>query len=868
MFSKRRLFNSCKHEWLAFGITLLVVILIFWAQGLTPFGKQNLLISDMGTQYLSFFTNSYHAIRTHDFQLYSFSQSLGGNLLPLVAYYLLSPFNIIMFFFSNAADIPTALSVIILLKIATIAWTMTYFLQHHFRQKCWESSIFGVMFALSGFVVVYFFNIMWLDALIWLPLVINGLDKLIDTGKTTSFFCWLTVSVLTDFYLGYMTCWFTLFYFGYRFYVSKQSKQLTFGQASSRFIFSGVLSVGSSAVVLWPTFLGMLETAKTQNSWRNFLPHAEFGLRFFSQLAVGATSYQQRLQHAPTIFCSTLAIALLGAFLLDKKIDWKIRKRNLLWLLLLLGSLWLRPTNTIWHLAQKPAGFVFRNAFFVSFFIILLAYQSWRKSSFQNLSSKRRRYLLLTHLLLLTIGWIASQRKSLAKILAFDNNHLETLPAKFFSSLDILWISLGLVLLVYYLLKFQSQKNFRLFLFGITVLELMFNFNLYLARIPFGNQRNYQFAYQLEDQQLKRLTQPHQMLFRIDNQNTLINTAYQEAYNNYNDPMLFSFHDINYYSSTLNNSLRKNLYSLGLFSHNQRRISSFGLTRVTDLLLGVRFEAKFSPNHQAVEFSSGFIGMGFAVPARLLNLKLQHSNFSALVNQEKVLQSLKTRKDNYFKTAKVLHEQHFDTLQAKYNNQFKLTLKAKETGPVYLENLTRHGLNYNSIRVNNHRITHTDENLDGFRSIQYLGTFKAGQKFSLTFSGKTATLMQQLRIKSLNSQAFNQLRQHLSQNAVQLHYRSTGWQTKLTTHVKRHSRSYWLYLAIPYESGWKVNNGRQNLKVKRVLGSMMVVRVPKNTTKLTLVYHVPGLILGILLSLGMMILYLIWAKLARKRLPK
>ena len=155
------------------------------------------LISDMGTQYLSFFTNIYHAVETHNFQLYSFSQSLGGNLLPLIAYYLLSPFNIIMFLSPSAADIPMMLSLIIMLKIATIAATMTYFLQQHFDRQSWQSAVFGLMFALSGFVVVYFFNIMWLDALVWLPLIINGLDKLIDTGKTVRLFEWLTFRIMS-----------------------------------------------------------------------------------------------------------------------------------------------------------------------------------------------------------------------------------------------------------------------------------------------------------------------------------------------------------------------------------------------------------------------------------------------------------------------------------------------------------------------------------------------------------------------------------------------------------------------------------------------------------------------------------------------
>lgn len=121
-----------KRGWtrpVAAGVLALVIMsMVFTVKGVTPFGSHNLLISDMGGQYLSFFTAYRHALLEHNFQLYSFSQSLGGSAVPTVAYYLLSPFNLLILLFP-AASLPTGLSIIIMVKIAMIAVTMTWFLE-------------------------------------------------------------------------------------------------------------------------------------------------------------------------------------------------------------------------------------------------------------------------------------------------------------------------------------------------------------------------------------------------------------------------------------------------------------------------------------------------------------------------------------------------------------------------------------------------------------------------------------------------------------------------------------------------------------------------------------------------------------------
>lgn len=46
-----------------------------------------------------------------------------------------------------------------------------------------QSWLFSTVYSLSGFVAMNFYNIMWLDAMIWLPLVVVGMTRFFDEGK-------------------------------------------------------------------------------------------------------------------------------------------------------------------------------------------------------------------------------------------------------------------------------------------------------------------------------------------------------------------------------------------------------------------------------------------------------------------------------------------------------------------------------------------------------------------------------------------------------------------------------------------------------------------------------------------------------------
>ncbi len=832
-------------------LAFLVVSAVFISRQITPFGNHNLLISDMGGQYVSFFTAYRHALLQHNFQLYSFSQSLGGNAVPTLAYYLMSPFNLIILAFS-AAQIPTGLTIIIMVKIMAIAVTMTCFLQRHFKTTTWSASLFGLAFSLSGFVALNYFTVMWLDALIWLPLVLMGLDHLMRTGHPGQFFGWLWVSIVTDYYLGYMTCLFVVYYFIYQWFITRD-QTLSFtqelrqrGHLIGKALLTAILSAISSLFILLPAGLGMLQTAKSAQKLSNYLPTLQFKASILSQLGLGATNFSTRLDHAPTIFSTTLVSLLVLVYFVHPAINRHHRWHTAGFLVALLLSMQIQTLNTVWHLFQKPAGFPYRQSFFVSFALIMVAFAAWQARP-KVIATRWQLGLPLSLSLALGLGWLT--------------NH---------GTINAISLKVGLISIAYVICSamvlFLTRKTTQIVLLtGLVTTELGGNFWLNLQHSPFGNQTAYAQAYRTEYRQMAAVNDPDGQLYRVENENTLINSAYAYSshYRNYNDPMLFNFHDLSYYNSTFNNQTRLMLKSLGLYSKNVRRISSSGTNAVSAMLLGLKSTVKLNANGQATTTNlASSVGMGFTVPTSFTALKLLPN--SALANQESLLQTLRPSTTPYFANAtKVNDHVTYEASAKQYHYLHTVTLKVNATGQLYYNDTTAN-TKFSTMRVNG-KITAPVVNADGHLILRQLGHFKRGTTVKLTFKSTQAQLGTHVHLASLDQAKFKQVYQALQKQAFVPTYHASGLMTTVTGTLNNTTNRHWLYVAIPADAGWVANVNGHTVKTKTVLGGMLAIPVTSGHNQITLTYHVPGLTLGSGLSILSLLSFVGWRRWRRRQ---
>jgi len=353
---------------------------------------------------------------------------------------------------------------------------------------------------------------------------------------------------------------------------------------------------------------------------------------------------------------------------------------------------------------------------------------------------------------------------------------------------------------------------------------------------------------------MRAVSEPAGQLYRVTNANTLINQAYREKYNNYNDPLLFNFHGVNAYSSTLNQQTWLTLKAFGLFGENARRISSEGLTPVSEMLLGIKANVTLEHHDQAEAVPNPYyLGMGAVVNQRFKQLQLSKAH--AIDNQGAILQALRPSDTAYFAPATNIKNQWTTQKQATtYHFLHTVTLTAAADGPLYYEDLSG-DTKYTTFRVNDALVAPSID-ANERRLLLNLGTFKKGQTVKLTFKTRHTTLKPNIQLASLDIAQFNQVYQQLLPSSWLPRYQANGFATQVTGTINNQSANRWLFVSIPYEPTWQATVNGHQVMTKPALQGLTLVKVGHGKQTVTLRYRVPGLRLGATIAILSFLSYL------------
>jgi len=364
---------------LCFIIPALIMWLIYASMEAFPFGEESVLVLDLNGQYVYYFEALRDILTEGGSFLYTFRRALGGEFLGIIGYYLASPLSIIVALFP-ASMMTEALLCMFLIKTGLSGLTFAIYLDRTRKKNPVLTVMFSMMYALTAYAVVMQHNTMWIDSLIMLPLVLLGVESLIKHKKYKLFIISLSISVFSNFYIGYMTCIFVALYFFYYYYAHSEEERNPEGE-KRHFLYSliriglcAILMVCITAVMIWSSY-NALTFGKTEftNPSYGFGQNFDF-LDLVSKMYFG--SYDTvRPEGWPFVYSGMLTFMFVPLYFFLKKEP--LRKKIATSILITVMFLCFNGStlDIVWHGMQKPNWLNYRYSFMVCFLLLIMAHR-------------------------------------------------------------------------------------------------------------------------------------------------------------------------------------------------------------------------------------------------------------------------------------------------------------------------------------------------------------------------------------------------------------------------------------------------------------------------------------------------------------
>ena len=846
-----KMMTKKKYYTISVLIPAVMILAIFLLFSIIPFGHHTWLTIDLGQQYVDFFSYYQDTLLHHPEQFfYSFSKSIGGEMVSLWSYYLLSPFNLIFLLIPRSA-IAMGVSLLIFLKLVSCTVSFAVLLDVKFKQRNGTALLFALSYGFMSYLSANQFNVMWLDALIALPLIVLGVDALLQKRNPLYYVLPVSLTILSNYYTGYMICLFLGLYFPYAFLMMNDSfSWKTFGKQFGRFIFYSVLSIGLMMVILLPTFYSLLGSKGTATTIAWSLTSEYNPLLMVSKLFLGSFDFQEMQKGYPNIFVGSLALFSFLGYFKEKRISLFQRLYALFITVIILISFNIEMLDKLWHAGQFPNWYSYRFSFLFSFWIVFLGYQWALKKTTIGV---RETFVYFILILAAGIGFIL-----------FPQDYLQgwQIALGFGLSMGILY---SLILIG------RGKRMHQKFLISFVVIELLLNSIITLSRL--GYEMNSEFsAYQSS----------------LENWSTVLRPAKNEFYRSEktmlrskNDSLQVPTYGVSHFSSTFEKETERFFDAIGVRQGNAYVNYSNG-TLLTDALLGIkntfiettdatyneRWERKDLEDFSTIaSFDEGHIvtnpnalSIAYPMKAILKSMKVPTNHPITMQNQLANALSGTTSPKNIF--TKVPYETTFENISAspvvyqrvqlEDNTQvgtMTLTFTPETDDPIYLEMAGTMGEEDLEMTLNGEPYAFYP--VQSKPVLLSIAKNQKGQQQTLQIIVKADGFeFSKLSLYSLNTTLLNE---RLEQTKAQ--------ELKLETFSATHFAGTMDVLedstvltTIPYSKGWKVWVDGQEVQTYKILDSLLGFTISKGAHHIEYRYTTPFLLEGSLVSLASLLL--------------
>ena len=550
----------------SFFIPVFVMTAILAILQVHPFGSgENMILTvDCYHQYAPFLVELRNKILHGESLFFSWNVGMGTNFWAVFANYSASPLNLLAIFFP-AKYIGDCIALLAILRCGLTGLFMSYLLKKLDKgRKDLLLTAFASFYALCGWTISYFWNIMWHDAVVLLPLIVLGLIKLMKEKKPLLYCLSLSICLISNFYSGYFVCLFLIFYAPI-LYVSITEKVTlgNFWSAVWRFGAYSLLAGGLSAFLTLSTYITLQKSSATGGTFPKQFSVTNDLFDFISRFLVAPNP---NIRDGMANVYSGIFIALLvPLFFLCKKIRLRERIAYGVGLAIMYVSLSSRMMTYIWHGFHFPNQIPYRQAFLISFMIVIMGYKTLR-----NLGTFTKKELLAPCLCMIAylilyekIG--EGQEGYLAICISFVFLILYTAIMRVIGE------------------RKKSAMFQQILLFCVLCAELVAStfatVSLVAAHESFTGWDFYGSHYN----DIQTLKDESELKNEYGFERSEIYPAYI-----CNEPALYNMKGISIFTSTARESFVKFIKNLGFHNNGINSMRNFGMTQVTGTLFGVR----------------------------------------------------------------------------------------------------------------------------------------------------------------------------------------------------------------------------------------------------------------------------------------
>ena len=433
-----------KYGLAAFLIPFLIMFFAYLSINIYWGSSRSVLASDAFSQFSNFHASFNNVLHGKQSILYSWNASLGLNYWSLISYYLGGIFTPLVFFFKNQ-NIPDALYLLTLIKIGCAGLAFWYYGKETYKISPWSVVTLSVSYSLMSFITAHSELIMWLDIFVYLPLVVLGINRVLEKGRSKLLFVSYLLLFISNFYFGFMIGVFTVCYFLAR--VLTNPKQ--YKNRVVPYFITSILAGISSMIMILPAVLDLSTNGETLTDMAKFKTEATAFWDIVIKNMIGVFD-TTKYGSIPFIYVGILPLLFCLFFFVTKriKLNEKIAYGSLF--AILIASFYLEPLNLFWHGFHAPNMFLFRFSFLFSFLVVMLAGYGW------EVFNKQDRGYFVSIALILPILFV------LAKFTAAKDSYDFVSPVNVL--ITILFVLLYLTAIIFFQLKKISSKRLAVLL--------------------------------------------------------------------------------------------------------------------------------------------------------------------------------------------------------------------------------------------------------------------------------------------------------------------------------------------------------------------------------------------------------------------